>query len=112
MPFDVAHRELPQELDLEHASPATRLLEKRRRMFDVKEALDAQKDEFTRKVPSSDPTSRAAGASRARPTSPSLVDPLASITAMHCATLRWSKCMCKSTANKVPFSTCFHALED
>lgn len=37
---------LPQALILEHVSPATRLLEKRRQMFEVQEALDAQKEEF------------------------------------------------------------------
>jgi hypothetical protein len=40
---------LPQSLVLEHVSPATRLLEKRRQMFEVQEALDAQKEEFTRR---------------------------------------------------------------
>lgn len=32
--------------DLEHVSPATRLLEKRRQMFEVQEALEKKKDEF------------------------------------------------------------------
>lgn len=36
-------------LVLEHVSPATRLLEKRRLMFEVQEALEAQKAEFNRK---------------------------------------------------------------
>ena len=36
-------------LVLEHVSPATRLLEKRRQMFEVQEALEAQKQEFNRK---------------------------------------------------------------
>lgn len=40
---------MPQTLTLDHVSPATRLLEKRRHMFEVQEALDAQKDEFQRK---------------------------------------------------------------
>jgi len=40
---------LPQSLVLEHVSPATRLLEKRRQMFEVQEALDAQKEEFARR---------------------------------------------------------------
>ena len=35
---------------LEHVSPATRLLEKRRQMFEVQEALEQQKTEFNRKV--------------------------------------------------------------
>ena len=34
--------------DLEHVSPATRLLEKRRQMFEVQEALEKKKDEFAR----------------------------------------------------------------
>lgn len=33
----------------DHVSPATRLLEKRRQMFEVQEALNAQKDEFARR---------------------------------------------------------------
>ena len=40
---------LPQTLTLDHVSPATRLLEKRRQMFEVQEALDAQKEEFARR---------------------------------------------------------------
>ena len=36
-------------LVLEHVSPATRLLEKRRQMFEVQEVLDAQKAGFDRK---------------------------------------------------------------
>eukprot|EP00644_Phytophthora_capsici_P006940 jgi/Phyca11/39850/gw1.8.105.1 len=40
---------MPQTLTLDHVSPATRLLEKRRQMFEVQEALDAQKDEFARR---------------------------------------------------------------
>lgn len=40
---------LPQSLTLDHVSPATRLLEKRRQMFEVQEALDAQKEEFARR---------------------------------------------------------------
>lgn len=39
-----------QDLVLDHVSPATRLLEKRRQMFEVQEALEAQKAEFSRKV--------------------------------------------------------------
>eukprot|EP00306_Pavlova_sp_CCMP459_P010700 CAMPEP_0185189618 /NCGR_PEP_ID=MMETSP1140-20130426/6149_1 /TAXON_ID=298111 /ORGANISM="Pavlova sp., Strain CCMP459" /LENGTH=412 /DNA_ID=CAMNT_0027756195 /DNA_START=8 /DNA_END=1246 /DNA_ORIENTATION=+ len=42
-------RNLPQQLTLEHVSPATRLLEKRRQMFEVQEALDAQKEEYKRR---------------------------------------------------------------
>ena len=38
------NRNLPQQLTLDHVSPATRLLEKRRQMFEVQEALDAQKE--------------------------------------------------------------------
>jgi hypothetical protein len=40
---------MPQTLILDHVSPATRLLEKRRQMFEVQEALDAQKEEFARR---------------------------------------------------------------
>ncbi|KAJ1461298.1 hypothetical protein M885DRAFT_507204 [Pelagophyceae sp. CCMP2097] len=39
---------LAQTLTLDHVSPATRLLEKRRQMFEVQEALDAQKEEYLR----------------------------------------------------------------
>jgi chromosome segregation ATPase len=42
-------KNLPQTLTLDHVSPATRLLEKRRQMFEVQEALDAQKEEFARR---------------------------------------------------------------
>lgn len=38
-----------QQLTLEHVSPATRLLEKRRQMFEVQEALEAQKEEYKRR---------------------------------------------------------------
>lgn len=41
---------LPQSLQLDHVSPATRLLEKRRQMFEVQEALEAQKQDFNRKA--------------------------------------------------------------
>lgn len=40
---------LPQTLMLDHVSPATRLLEKRRQMFEVQEALNSQKEEFARR---------------------------------------------------------------
>ena len=40
---------LPQTLTLDHVSPATRLLEKRRQMFEVQEALNAQKEDFQRR---------------------------------------------------------------
>ncbi|GAX82119.1 hypothetical protein CEUSTIGMA_g9547.t1 [Chlamydomonas eustigma] len=40
---------LPQTLLLDHVSPATRLLEKRRQMFEVQETLEAQKHDFNRK---------------------------------------------------------------
>lgn len=43
-------RAMPQTLVLDHVSPATRLLEKRRQMFEVQEALEAQKQDFNRKV--------------------------------------------------------------
>lgn len=33
---------------LDYVSPATRLLEKRRQMFEIQEALEAQKEEFAR----------------------------------------------------------------
>lgn len=39
---------LPAQLTLDTVSPATRLLEKRRQMFEVQEALDAQKEDFER----------------------------------------------------------------
>ncbi|KAL3154438.1 Cilia- and flagella-associated protein 73 [Trebouxia sp. C0010 RCD-2024] len=42
-------RAIPHTLVLEHVSPATRLLEKRRQMFEVQEALEQQKIEFNRK---------------------------------------------------------------
>lgn len=42
-------RVLPQTLVLDHVSPATRLLEKRRQMFEVQEALEAQKQDFNKK---------------------------------------------------------------
>lgn len=42
-------RALPQTLVLDHVSPATRLLEKRRQMFEVQEALEAQKADFNKK---------------------------------------------------------------
>lgn len=35
---------------MDHVSPATRLLEKRRQMFEVQEALELQKHEFNKKV--------------------------------------------------------------
>ena len=40
---------LPQTLMFDHVSPATRLLEKRRQMFEVQEALNSQKEEFGRR---------------------------------------------------------------
>ena len=40
---------LPQALILDHVSAATRLLEKRRQMFEVQEALSTQKEEFNRR---------------------------------------------------------------
>ena len=35
---------MPTTLMFDHVSPATRLLEKRRQMFEVQEALNSQKD--------------------------------------------------------------------
>ena len=49
LPIFFRNRNLPQQLTLDHVSPATRLLEKRRQMFEVQEALDAQKEEFQRR---------------------------------------------------------------
>lgn len=43
-------RALPGSLAMANVSPATRLLEKRRQMFEVQEALEVQKQEFARKV--------------------------------------------------------------
>ena len=40
---------MPQMLMFDHVSPATRLLEKRRQMFEVQEALSSQKEEFGRR---------------------------------------------------------------
>jgi vacuolar-type H+-ATPase subunit I/STV1 len=40
---------MPQTLLFDHVSPATRLLEKRRQMFEVQEALNSQKEEFGRR---------------------------------------------------------------
>lgn len=42
-------RALPHMLVLDHVSPATRLLEKRRQMFEVQEVLEHQKEAFNRK---------------------------------------------------------------
>eukprot|EP00904_Undaria_pinnatifida_P007856 jgi/Undpi1/41/HiC_scaffold_1.g00041.m1 len=39
----------PPNFLLDHVSPATRLLEKRRQMFEIQEALEAQKEEFSRR---------------------------------------------------------------
>lgn len=39
----------PRVLDFAHISPATRLLDKRRQMFEVQEALLSQKEEFARR---------------------------------------------------------------
>ncbi|KAI8474808.1 MAG: hypothetical protein J3K34DRAFT_517892 [Monoraphidium minutum] len=44
-----ATRALPANLAMDGVAPATRLLEKRRQMFEVQEALEAQKHEFARK---------------------------------------------------------------
>ncbi|CAN0102040.1 unnamed protein product [Scytosiphon promiscuus] len=40
---------MPHNFLLDHVSPATRLLEKRRQMFEIQEALEAQKEEFSRR---------------------------------------------------------------
>ena len=37
---------LPQHLQLDSVSPATRLLEKRRLMYEVQKAFDDQKEDF------------------------------------------------------------------
>ncbi|KAK9839645.1 hypothetical protein WJX81_002971 [Elliptochloris bilobata] len=42
-------RQIPHTLVLEHVSPATRLLEKRRQIFEVQEALEQQKQDYARK---------------------------------------------------------------
>lgn len=41
-------RNVPPQLTLDHVSPATRLLEKRRQKMEVQEALEAQKADFAR----------------------------------------------------------------
>ena len=41
--------ELPESLNLDHVSPATRLLEKRRQMGFVQDHLDSEKEEFLRR---------------------------------------------------------------
>ena len=46
----LTQRRLPQALLLDGLSPASRLLEKRRQMFEVQETLEAQKQDFNRKV--------------------------------------------------------------
>jgi hypothetical protein len=46
----VAYSPVAKQFILENASPSTRLLEKRRQMFEVQEALELQKQEFARKV--------------------------------------------------------------
>lgn len=43
-------KDLPAQLTLDHVSPATLLLEKQRQMHEVQIALDAQKEEYARKV--------------------------------------------------------------
>jgi len=42
-------RNVPPQLTLDHVSPATRLLEKRRQKIEVQEALEAQKADFERR---------------------------------------------------------------
>lgn len=42
-------RNVPAQLTLDHVSPATRLLEKRRQKIEVQEALEAQKADFARR---------------------------------------------------------------
>lgn len=46
---DLGHGGSIQQMNLEDVSPATRLLEKRRQMFEVQEALETQKEEFARR---------------------------------------------------------------
>lgn len=43
---EVNHSDAPQQLIFENVSPATRLLEKRRLMYEVEDALEAQKSRF------------------------------------------------------------------
>jgi hypothetical protein len=40
---------LPVQLNLDHVAPATRLLEKRRQIQEVQEALDSQKEEYAKR---------------------------------------------------------------
>jgi hypothetical protein len=40
---------MPVQLNLDHVAPATRLLEKRRQMVEVQDALDAQKEEYAKR---------------------------------------------------------------
>lgn len=40
---------LPVQLNLDHVAPATRLLEKRRQMMEVQEALDSHKEEYAKR---------------------------------------------------------------
>ena len=40
---------MPHSFLLDHVSPATRLLEKRRQMFGIQEALESQKEDFSRR---------------------------------------------------------------
>ncbi|KMS93980.1 hypothetical protein BVRB_026000 [Beta vulgaris subsp. vulgaris] len=44
---------IPAQLTIDHVSSATLFLEKQRQMQEVQMALDAQKDEYARKVPNS-----------------------------------------------------------
>lgn len=46
---------------MNNVTPATRLLEKRRQMFEVQEALEAQKQDFARKVRAAAHTPRTSG---------------------------------------------------
>eukprot|EP00736_Rhodelphis_marinus_P011895 Rmarinus@m.1772 len=43
------NRNFPRQLSIDHVSPATRLLERRRQMFEVQQQLEHQKEEFARK---------------------------------------------------------------
>jgi len=47
--YDGSTSNLPQMLMINYVTPATRLLEKRRQMFEIQEALDARKEEFLRR---------------------------------------------------------------
>ena len=72
-------RREPKFLVLEHVTPATRLMEKRRQMFQVQETLDAQKSDFAHKEeifkvsPWREPVAGGAACTGGRPEAPSPV---------------------------------------